>query len=138
VLPIAVTRWLGFTGHQVPWAATVFADVVFASSGYLNVLLFTLTRPRLLPERETKDSGRPLSAADRFTPSTPQPSSLSTFHSRMNSQFSDTMADVHSSPHSIPLHLNTTQINDSPKPRFESASGSPQLGSPMLLMPPGV
>ena len=51
VLPIAITRWMSFTGRQIPWAGTVFSDVVFASSGFLNVLLFTATRPNLLPQR---------------------------------------------------------------------------------------
>ncbi|CAL1695298.1 unnamed protein product [Somion occarium] len=53
VLPIAIVRWRAFLGHCVPWAATVVADVIFASSGLLNVLLFTITRPNLLPRRDT-------------------------------------------------------------------------------------
>jgi len=36
----------------VPFAATAFADTVFASSGLLNVILFALTRPKVLPSRE--------------------------------------------------------------------------------------
>ncbi|GJE86578.1 hypothetical protein PsYK624_026580 [Phanerochaete sordida] len=54
VLPIAICRWLGFDSRgcsRVPWAATVFADLVFASSGFFNVLLYTITRPNLRPHR---------------------------------------------------------------------------------------
>jgi hypothetical protein len=36
----------------VPFAATAFADALFASSGLLNVILFALTRPKVLPSRE--------------------------------------------------------------------------------------
>lgn len=39
-------------GHCVPWPATVVADVLFASSGLMNVLLFMFTRPNLMPQRE--------------------------------------------------------------------------------------
>lgn len=37
---------------RVPWAATVFADLIFASSGFLNVVLYTATRPNLRPHRD--------------------------------------------------------------------------------------
>ena len=40
-----------FTGKQTSWAGTVFSDVIFAFSGFLNVVLFTVTRPNLLPKR---------------------------------------------------------------------------------------
>ncbi|KIP12487.1 hypothetical protein PHLGIDRAFT_124026 [Phlebiopsis gigantea 11061_1 CR5-6] len=55
VLPIAITRWLGFDSNgcsRVPWPATVFADLVFASSGFLNVVLYSFTRPTLRPQRD--------------------------------------------------------------------------------------
>ncbi|KAJ3491057.1 hypothetical protein NLI96_g991 [Meripilus lineatus] len=55
VLPIAIVRWRAFSNRCVPWAATVVAGVIFASSGLLNVLLFTTTRPTLLPSRERND-----------------------------------------------------------------------------------
>ncbi|TFK56974.1 hypothetical protein OE88DRAFT_1730405 [Heliocybe sulcata] len=54
VLPIAVVRWRAFAADTVPFAATVVADVLFASSGLLNVILFALTRPALLPERDRR------------------------------------------------------------------------------------
>ena len=75
VLPIAVTRWLGFDSKgcsRVPWAATVFADLVFASSGLLNVILFTVTRPNLRPHRDV-----PERTSLMMTP-LPEPSRLST------------------------------------------------------------
>ncbi|KAJ3552032.1 hypothetical protein NM688_g4374 [Phlebia brevispora] len=59
VLPIAITRWMEFSGRNIPWAGTVFSDVVFASSGILNVLLFTATRPNLLPRRANSILSQP-------------------------------------------------------------------------------
>jgi hypothetical protein len=41
-----------FNGTNVPFGATVFATIAFSSSGVLNVILFTLTRPKLLPSRD--------------------------------------------------------------------------------------
>ena len=54
VLPITVVRWTTFSNANayVPFAATAFADTLFASSGWLNVVLFALTRPKVLPSRE--------------------------------------------------------------------------------------
>ncbi|KAI0348397.1 hypothetical protein BDW22DRAFT_1350595 [Trametopsis cervina] len=133
-LPIAVTRWLGFTGHQVPWAATVFADVLFASSGYLNVMVFTLTRPRLLPDRETKE--RPFSMGPPRQSGSPVPSSLSTFHSRYTSQPTPSF-DLRQSPYVSSTQLPTlgdtakSQTNSDPQP------GSPPVGATIFL-PPGV
>ncbi len=51
VLPTSVVRWIAFTGGSVPYPATVFSDTLFASSGLLNVLLFSVTRPSLIPKR---------------------------------------------------------------------------------------
>jgi len=55
VLPIAIVRWTTFSNSnsKVPFAATAFSDVLFASSGWLNVFLYSFTRPKLLPRRET-------------------------------------------------------------------------------------
>ncbi|KAF9076164.1 hypothetical protein BDP27DRAFT_887179 [Rhodocollybia butyracea] len=52
VFPITVVRWLAFTGSTVPFAATAFASITFSSSGVCNVILFAVTRPKLLPHRE--------------------------------------------------------------------------------------
>lgn len=54
VLPIAVVRWSAFSSNNVPFAATIVADVLFASSGLLNVILFAITRPALLPSRDRR------------------------------------------------------------------------------------
>ncbi|KAF9008169.1 hypothetical protein BDZ89DRAFT_549145 [Hymenopellis radicata] len=51
VFPMSVVRWLAFSGVEVPFAATAVASVLFSSSGLLNVLLFSLTRPGLVPNR---------------------------------------------------------------------------------------
>ncbi|EIN14108.1 hypothetical protein PUNSTDRAFT_129749 [Punctularia strigosozonata HHB-11173 SS5] len=49
ILPIAVVRWINFVNSiSVPLWATVLADVCFASSGLLSVLLFLKTRPALV------------------------------------------------------------------------------------------
>ncbi|KDQ63396.1 hypothetical protein JAAARDRAFT_169182 [Jaapia argillacea MUCL 33604] len=53
VLPIAIVRWSAFYNHPVPFEATVFADALFSSSGLLNVLLFSITRPALLHRNRT-------------------------------------------------------------------------------------
>ncbi|KAK7468778.1 hypothetical protein VKT23_003279 [Stygiomarasmius scandens] len=51
VFPITLVRWLAFAGRSVPFSATAFAAILFSSSGLLNVTLFVLTRPGLLPGR---------------------------------------------------------------------------------------
>ncbi|KZT30679.1 hypothetical protein NEOLEDRAFT_1186492 [Neolentinus lepideus HHB14362 ss-1] len=56
VLPVAVVRWRAFNSDDVPFVATVVAEVLFASSGLLNVVLFSLTRPALLPARERRSN----------------------------------------------------------------------------------
>ncbi|KAJ7596915.1 hypothetical protein C8J56DRAFT_301113 [Mycena floridula] len=55
VLPIAVVRWISFSGKSVPFAATTFSSILFSLSGLFNVLLFRLTRPKLLPQKESLD-----------------------------------------------------------------------------------
>ncbi|KIM86585.1 hypothetical protein PILCRDRAFT_815818 [Piloderma croceum F 1598] len=54
VLPISIVRFITFfnANAYVPFTATAFADILFASSGLLNVILFALTRPKVLPSRE--------------------------------------------------------------------------------------
>ncbi|KAF8898861.1 hypothetical protein BD779DRAFT_1485889 [Infundibulicybe gibba] len=51
VSPISIARWLSFSGKSVPFPATAFASVLFSSSGLLNVILFTSTRPKLIRNR---------------------------------------------------------------------------------------
>lgn len=55
VFPMAVVRWLSFSGANVPFSATAFAGVVFSSSGLFNVVLYAYTRPKLLPSRVDVD-----------------------------------------------------------------------------------
>jgi hypothetical protein len=43
-----------FNNTPPPWAATAFTSVLWSFSGVLNVILYTLTRPKLLPSRETQ------------------------------------------------------------------------------------
>ncbi|KAF7440015.1 hypothetical protein PC9H_000356 [Pleurotus ostreatus] len=45
IFPISIARWVSFSGTAIPSAATMFADIMFCSSGFLNVLLYTITRP---------------------------------------------------------------------------------------------
>jgi len=49
ILPIAACRFAEWTGHEVSWEATVFADSIFLLSGLINVVLFSTTR-RVLPK----------------------------------------------------------------------------------------
>ncbi|KAG7448091.1 uncharacterized protein BT62DRAFT_891013 [Guyanagaster necrorhizus] len=49
VIPISVVRWCAFSGTYVPFAATAFSSVCFACSGIFNTILFTITRPGVVP-----------------------------------------------------------------------------------------
>ncbi|KAK0449785.1 uncharacterized protein EV420DRAFT_1750560 [Desarmillaria tabescens] len=50
VFPITIVRWLSFSdGVYVPPGATFFAGILFSSSGLLNSILYTATRPNLVP-----------------------------------------------------------------------------------------
>ncbi|KAI6007235.1 hypothetical protein EDD15DRAFT_2358377 [Pisolithus albus] len=55
VLPISAARFSKFSGHEVPFAVTAFADTLFASSGLFDTILYASTRPRLMPRRPTHD-----------------------------------------------------------------------------------
>ena len=44
-------RWRAFQGQSSPFVGVVIADVLFSSSGLFNVILFTITRPSLVPRR---------------------------------------------------------------------------------------
>jgi len=49
ILPISVARFCGWRGRsKVPFAVTIFCDVIFLLSGMVNVTLFVTTR-RVLP-----------------------------------------------------------------------------------------
>ncbi|KAI0247658.1 hypothetical protein BJV78DRAFT_901876 [Lactifluus subvellereus] len=49
VLPLSIARYNAFAHHRVPFAVTIFVDTIYLSSGLLNVILFSTTRPFLLP-----------------------------------------------------------------------------------------
>ncbi|KAI0247661.1 hypothetical protein BJV78DRAFT_1243822 [Lactifluus subvellereus] len=49
VLPLSIARYRDFAHHRVPFAATISVDAIYLSSGLLNVILFSTTRPFLLP-----------------------------------------------------------------------------------------
>jgi len=48
ILPIGVCRFMEWAGHDVPFAATIFSDAIYLTSGIINVFLFAVTR-RILP-----------------------------------------------------------------------------------------
>ncbi|KAG0708745.1 hypothetical protein DFH29DRAFT_888819 [Suillus ampliporus] len=49
VLPITAARFTEFHSNDVPWAVTAWADTLLLLSGFFNTILYTLTRPKLLP-----------------------------------------------------------------------------------------
>jgi len=50
ILPIACCRFSEWTGHSVPFAATIFSDFIYLLSGLVHVILFVCSR-RILPPR---------------------------------------------------------------------------------------
>ncbi|KAI0247659.1 hypothetical protein BJV78DRAFT_1243814 [Lactifluus subvellereus] len=57
VLPVSITApYRTLQHHRVPFAVTVFVDTICLSSGLLSVILFSTTRPFLLPH-DTPTSG---------------------------------------------------------------------------------
>lgn len=52
LLPVTIARFVMFSGRDVPFRATIFADFVFNLQGVANVVLLLATR-RLLPDTET-------------------------------------------------------------------------------------
>ncbi|KAI6108428.1 hypothetical protein EDD16DRAFT_81346 [Pisolithus croceorrhizus] len=55
VLPISAARFSRFAGHNVPYAVTTFADILFTLSGLFDTILYALTRPRVMPRRSLYD-----------------------------------------------------------------------------------
>jgi len=49
ILPLSIARYSTFTHHHVPYAVTIVVDIIYLSNGLFNVLLFSITRPFLLP-----------------------------------------------------------------------------------------
>jgi hypothetical protein len=46
---VSIARYSTFAHHHVPYAVTIFVDMIYLSNGLFNVLLFSITRPFLLP-----------------------------------------------------------------------------------------
>jgi len=61
ILPISVARFLSFYDYKVAFPWTVFGGVLLGLSGVINVTLYSLTRPSLLPSRLQRDSDPRLS-----------------------------------------------------------------------------
>jgi len=49
ILPLSIARYLSFAHHRVPFAVTICVDMIYLASGLFNVILFSFTRPFLLP-----------------------------------------------------------------------------------------
>ncbi|KAJ2930132.1 hypothetical protein H1R20_g6936, partial [Candolleomyces eurysporus] len=56
VFPFSLTRWLAFSGHQVPHQAAAFTTCLFSLSGVFNVVLFFVTRRDLITGGTLPDS----------------------------------------------------------------------------------
>lgn len=56
VLPITAARFTQFQTNKVPWGVTAWADTLLLLSGFFNTILYTLTRPKLLPRRRRSPS----------------------------------------------------------------------------------
>ncbi|KAF9526925.1 hypothetical protein CPB83DRAFT_895778 [Crepidotus variabilis] len=48
ILPNSLARWLTTAGHDIPSEFILFGNTVFGSSGFLNFILFLLTRPAIV------------------------------------------------------------------------------------------
>lgn len=49
ILPLSIARYSTFAHRHVPYAVTIVVDIIYLSNGLFNVLLFSITRPFLLP-----------------------------------------------------------------------------------------
>ncbi|KAI9508436.1 hypothetical protein F5148DRAFT_1149032 [Russula earlei] len=59
ILPLSIARFRAFTNHSVPHGATIFVDMMFLANGLFNVILFSFTRPFLLPHDLPSPNGSP-------------------------------------------------------------------------------
>ncbi|KAJ8591501.1 hypothetical protein M405DRAFT_788739 [Rhizopogon salebrosus TDB-379] len=69
VLPITAARFTQFNRGNVPWSVTAWADTLLLLSGFFNTILYTLTRPKLLPQRSRHSPSRvvlPPSTSQQF------------------------------------------------------------------------
>ncbi|KAI9510983.1 hypothetical protein F5148DRAFT_473829 [Russula earlei] len=76
ILPLSAARYTTFAHHQVPFAVTCFCDAIYLSNGLLNVLLFSFTRPHLLPHDPEVPNFAPQSRRSRTTTETHNGDSL--------------------------------------------------------------
>lgn len=100
VLPISIVRYSTFTHHHVPYAVTFFVDVIYLSNGLFNVLLFSNTRPDLLPH----DPLNPEEALDEAVPEVrpPQNGGLGEVY---------TLPDAVQLRHEFPTNIHGPQLN---------------------------
>jgi hypothetical protein len=49
IMPLSIVRYRTFAHHHVPNAGLIFVDIIYLSNGLFNVILFSVTRPFLLP-----------------------------------------------------------------------------------------
>ena len=59
IVPHSIVRWLFFSGHRVPYQATLFTATLFSLSGAFNAILFFFTRPDLVVGTADVSAGAP-------------------------------------------------------------------------------
>ncbi|KAG2154727.1 hypothetical protein DEU56DRAFT_770034 [Suillus clintonianus] len=82
VLPITAARFTQFHTQKVPWGVTAWADTLLLLSGFFNTILYTLTRPKLLPH-----SRRSPAVVLSSTSSTPHLGRTHRFHNHKHYPF---------------------------------------------------
>ena len=55
VLSNSIARWLSFTGHNPPHKFILFANTIYALSGFFNFLVFYLTRKAMVIGEQIRD-----------------------------------------------------------------------------------
>lgn len=93
VLPIAIVRFMAFRGDRVPFGATVLADVIFSFSGLFNVILYGITRPSLLPRRESQMRALTLSVRSRHSQAPSRPTATVRSVTSMGSSHAGVLPD---------------------------------------------
>ncbi|KAI0274738.1 hypothetical protein BC834DRAFT_839809 [Gloeopeniophorella convolvens] len=69
VLPLTAARYESFAGKHTPFGVTIFADGLYLASGLFNVLLYTYTRPFLLPHGNDSLEDQSIAIHSEFAPS---------------------------------------------------------------------
>ena len=66
ILPLSIARYRTFAHHHVAPAVTIVVDIIYLSNGLFNVLLFSITRPFLLPhDLPSSENELPVTAPSR-------------------------------------------------------------------------